>query len=118
MICWWRGSRIRCRFRKNYDGCFFKGKTLGGDVKNPWEGEQGHGTGHDSNLQGASHHRLEKKPEGFWKTRLHLLEATGGGVCGRMLLAWVSGACNQAQKQRGVLGKEVGEKQGARPDSQ
>lgn len=44
-----------------------------------------------------------------------VLEGTGGGVRGRLFLAWVSPAWNDAEAERVVLAREAGAEQGAGP---
>lgn len=44
---------------------------------------------------------------------LRFSEGEVGGVCGRMFLAWMSGACDAAEKQCSVLAEEDRGQQGA-----
>ncbi|MFZ4600494.1 MAG: hypothetical protein ACOYNN_17775 [Terrimicrobiaceae bacterium] len=54
----------------------------------------------------------------FGKPDFIFPRAAAGGLCGWVLLAWVSAARDEAPDQRGVLAEEVRGEQGARPACQ
>ena len=96
-------ARSVCR-QKELDGRFFEEKAITRYGDDPWIRKSRYRAQANCNLSNASDYWVAARFKIAWPPRLRVPEKKTGGLCRRMLLAWLSGAWPKAAFEPWVLG--------------